>query len=266
MKLIDLSRVAILALSLVAFAPGALAQAVVVTLGLDSPSIAAGQATTLRVFAQVAPAMQATSDRIFSWYVDIGNTNGVVAVANYAAMVRATSDNEPQLSSSGTADGAHRRGVYDFFINRPGAGVSAPVELMRIPVTGQTAGRTRFVVTAGSGVAGFSSDFLVLPLAEGAPASGGNYTAAFADLVVSGTGECAPALQITRLTGDGGPGGTLQLTFTPCAGRTHVVEYRARFEPGEVWTALPGGPHDSGSVIVSNSGGSGYFRVRTTGP
>jgi hypothetical protein len=266
MKRINLRRVAVGAFWLLAFAPAVFSQAVIVTMGLDAPSISVGQTTTLRVFAQVAPSLRDTADRIFSWYVDVSNSNGAVAVANYAAMVKAASDNDPVLSSNGTADGTHRRGIYDFFFNRAGAGVSAPVELMSMPVSGQTAGSTRFVVSAGTGVSGFGADFLVLPMDDGPPASGGDYSAAFVDLVVSGAGGCEPELHLVPMAGGGGPGGTFQLTFTPCPGRTHTVEFRASLEAGSEWTALPGAPHNSGSVVVANSAGSGFYRVRMSQP
>src|SRR5262245_13157737 len=78
-----------LALALSSLAPTAVSQSVLVTATLDSPSVAVGQPTTLRVFAQIKPELRATSDRIFSWYVDIVNTNGLVATANYAALTKA---------------------------------------------------------------------------------------------------------------------------------------------------------------------------------
>src|SRR5262245_13709300 len=87
-------------------------QSVVVTASLDATSINAGQTTTLRVFAQVAPAFRPSSDRIFSWYLDVLNTNGPAASANYVAMVKPASDNDPLISSKGFADGANRRGIY----------------------------------------------------------------------------------------------------------------------------------------------------------
>lgn len=266
MKTGKISRILLAAgwLSVVTHAGSAFGQAVAVTAALDAPTIAAGQTTTLRVFAQVKPEFRASADQIFSWYLDVQNTNGSAVAANYAALVKPTSDNDPLLSSTGTADGAHRRGIYDFFITRPGAGVSAPVELMRISITGQVAGRTRFVVSAGTGVDGFGADFLVLPLAEGEPLTGGDYTAAFADLVVTGTAGCVPELQMAPLAG--GPAGTWQLSFTPCVGRTHTVESRVGLEAGGTWTALPGAPHNSGSLTVTNNATSRFFRVRVDGP
>src|SRR5437764_7853752 len=74
------------------------AQSVSVTLRLDTNQISVGAATTLHVFAQVVPSLRTNADRIFSWYVDVLNTNGTVASANYNAMIKAASDNDPQTS------------------------------------------------------------------------------------------------------------------------------------------------------------------------
>ena len=242
------------------------AQVVGVTAQLDTNTITVGGSTTLHVYAQVLPAYQASAERIFSWYVDVLNTNGSIASANYAAMQKTASDNDGSTSSAGTADGANRRGIYDTFLNRPGAGVTNTVELMAIPVTGQSAGVTRFKVQAGTGVPELSSDFLVVPLGGGAPYTGGDYSVAFVDLTVTGSSACTPQLLVTPLANGGGPGGTLQLTFTPCAGRNHTVEYRAALDDVPGWIALPNAPHNSGSVLVTNSVNYRFFRVRASLP
>src|SRR5260221_2055382 len=147
----------------------AAAQVVAVTLRLDTNTLTLGSTTHLHVAAQILPAFRAGSDRIFSWYVDVIDTNGAAASANYALMQKTASDNDPSLSSSGTTVGANRRGVYDTFLNLPGAGVNAPVELMSIPITGTAVGQTRFQVQAGSGVPQMSSEFLVAPARGCAP-------------------------------------------------------------------------------------------------
>ncbi len=243
----------------------AIAQAVAVTARLDTNVLAAGQVTTLHILAQVVPSLQASSSQIFSWYVDVLNTNGAAASANYAAMLKTASDNNPQLSSTGFNDGANRRAIYDTFMNLPGAGVTNPVELMSIPVTGLANGKTRFLVQAGTG-ANLSYDFQVAPNGGGSPYTGGVYTAAFVDLTVTnGAAPCVLQLVETRLAGNGQPPtGTLQLSFTPCAGRNHVVEFIYTPTNGAVWQALPGAPFNSGLVTVTNTGGSErIFRVRT---
>ena len=129
------------------------------------------------------------------------------------------------------------------------------------PVTGQSGGSARFVVQAGTGVSELSSDFLVVPAgAAGEPFTGGDYSAASATLQVSGTG-CNPALTIVQ-----GAGGNLTLSFPPCSGRTHIVEARSGLADVTGWQALPGAPHNSGSVTVANQGGQRFFRLRITNP
>ena len=260
----------VLMAALVGFTRVSFAQSVAVTMTLDSSSITVGQGTTLRVFAQVVSNLRTNANGIFSWYVDVLNTNGTVASANYAAMQKTPSDKDPFTSSTGSTDGANRRGIYDTFLNRIlsglDAGVTNAVELMAIPVTGQNAGQTRFRVQAGTGVPQMSSDFLVSPKSGGVPYTGGSYTAAFVDLTVTGTSGCTPKLQVTRLTGGGGPGSTFQLSFTPCPGRNHTVEYRAALGDAPGWLALPGAPHNLGSVTITNATSLRYFRVRASQP
>jgi hypothetical protein len=233
-------------------------QAVSVTARLDNSTLAVGQTTTLRVFAQVVPNLRTNADRIFSWYVDVLNTNGAVDAASYGSMTKAASDNNPQTSSTGTADGAHRRGIYDTFLNRPGAGVSNAVELMAIPVQATAAGVTRFSVRAGTTVPFLAQDFIVAPKAGGNPLTGGDYAIATADLTV--TPGCNIHLQVQRV-GGGGSNQRLQLQFTPCAGRNHTVESRFPIESG-AWLPVAGAPHNSGSVTVTNNRPRQIFRVR----
>jgi len=232
--------------------------AVAVTARLDTNLLSAGQTTTLRVFAQVLPALRANSDRIFSWYVDVLNTNGTVATARYDTMSKTASDNDPFTSSTGTADGANRRGVYDTFLNRPGAGVTNAVELMAIPVQAVGGGVTRFSVRAGSGVPGLAEDFIVAPKTGSEPFTGGDYAAANVDLTVAQ--GCSVRLQM-QLLGGTGPTTRWQLQFAPCPGKTHTVEARAALGTG-TWQALPGAPHNSGSVTVTNTTPQRFFRVR----
>ncbi len=240
----------------------ATAQAVAVTVRLDTNSIPAGGSTTLRVFAQVVPGLRPTTDRIFSWYLDVLNTNGAAASGNYATMLKPLSDNDaPPVSSSGVTQGANRRGVYDTFMNLPGAGVNAPVELMRIPVNGLAVGQTRFVIQPGTG-AGLSTDFLVAPIGGGAPYEGGSYAVAFADLQVTAGSLCNPVLQIVRLAG----GTQARITFTPCAGRTHTLESLSAIDGVAVWQTVAGAPHNSGNVVVNLAGALRIYRLRITNP
>jgi hypothetical protein len=243
-----------------------LCQAVGVTMRLDAPALGVGQSTTLHISAQVVPALRTNADRIFSWYVDVLNTNGAAVSANYGAMLKTASDRDPRTSSNGVSQASNQRGIYDTFINLPGAGTSNAVELMSIPVTGVAIGKTRFMVQAGSGVPQLSSDFQVAPKGGGAPLLGGDYTAAFVDLTVTNSSPCAIQLQVTPLANGGGPNGTLRLTFAPCPGRTHTVEFRAGLDDVAGWQSLPGGPHNSGIVTVTNSVTQRFFRVRASTP
>jgi len=236
------------------------AQVVDVTAVLDTSTVPAGGSTTLRVFARVTPAMQASASRIFSWYVDVINTNGLVAAANYGAMQKTVSDKDPQTSSTGIQDGANRRAVYDTFLNLPGAGVSAPVELMAIPVSGVFAGQTRFRVQAGTG-AGLSSDFLVAPVGGGDPLTGGSYSLAEASLTVIG-GPTIPnvrvSLSVTNAAG-GAKGVTLSFPTTP--GFNYTAQFRDQLTGGTGWQPLPGAPHNSGSAFQLSTTGAKFYRV-----
>jgi len=253
-------RLALVA-ALLAPARQSLAQAVAVTMSLDAPTISVGQGTTLHVYAQVVPNLRTNTERIFSWYVDVLNTNGSAVGVNYSGMQKTTSDQDPQTSSTGVSQGANRRGIYDTFLNRPGAGTSNAVELMSIPVTGLAAGQTRFLVQAGSGVPLMSSDFLAVPKSGGQPFVGGDYSAAFVDLIVTSSSACALQLHIASLAGS-----RLQLTFTPCAGRNHTIEFRNGLSDLAGWQSVAGGPHNSGSITITNTTSQRFFRVRSTEP
>jgi len=242
---------------LLSSASGSFAQGVVVSLRLDTNQLAVGSITTLHVLAQVVPAQRATADRIFSWYVDLLSSDGSVAPANYNQLQKPVADNDPQTSSSGTTDGPNRRGIYDTFLNLPGAGVSNAVELFSVPVLGVAAGRTRFAVQAGTGVSGLSSDFIVAPLGGGAPWLGGDYSSASIDLAVGGGGL------LLSITPSAIPG-QFAITFPVSAGKNYVVQYRDALGQGADWQPLPGAPHNSGSVTVTNDVAQRFCRVSAT--
>ena len=239
------------------------AQVVDVTVSLDTNTVPAGGSTMLRVFARVVPAQQTNASRIFSWYVDVINTNGAAASANYAGMLKTASDKDPQTSSTGTPDGANRRGIYDTFMNLPGAGVNAPVELMAIPVTGVATGQTRFRIQAGSG-AGLSSDFLVAPASGTTPLTGGVYSAAEAALtVLPGVTLPGVRLSLTVTNAAGGAKG-VTLKFPTVAGFNYTAQFRDQLTSGPTWQSLPGAPHNSGSVFQLSSPGLRFYRVAIT--
>ena len=235
-------------------------QVVDVTASLDANTVPVGGSTTLRVFARVATAQQANADRIFSWYVDVINTNGTIATANYGAMQKLASDKDPSTSSTGIQDGANRRAIYDTFLNLPGAGVSALVELMAIPVSGLTAGQTWFRIQAGTG-AGLSSDFLVAPLGGGSPLTGGNYSLAEALLTVNaGTG--LPIVRVLiSVTNVGSGAKGVSLTFPTIPGFDYTAQYRDQLSGGTGWQALPGAPHNAGTAFDVTSVVRRFYRV-----
>jgi hypothetical protein len=234
------------------------AQVVDVTVALDTNVVAVGGNTTLRVFAQVVPAQRANADRIFSWYVDVLNTNSVAASANYAAMLKTASDEYPQTSSTGTTDGGHRRAIFDTFLDLPGAGVNTPVELMSIPVTGLAGGQTRFQVQAGTG-GGLAHDFQVAPLGGGSVLTGGNYALAEAVLTVSG-GLPTGALSIS-VTNAGGSNRGVTLSWPTTGGFNYTAQFKSQVVGGPVWAPLPGAPHNSGLVFELTSSTQRFYRV-----
>ena len=235
-------------------------QVVNVTVALGTNTISAGASTTLHVFAQVVPGQRSNSERIFSWYVDVLNTNGAAASANYAAMLKAASDNDPLGSSKGTQDGANRRNIYDSFLNLPGAGVNTPVELMAIPVTGLAAGQTRFRIQAGTG-GSQSSDFLVNPVGGGAPLTGGVYSQADAVLTVTGSlvSPTTP-LSIVVTNAAGGAKG-VTLTFPTNAAFNYTAQYRDQLNTGTNWQPLAGAPHNSGKAFQLSTNGTRFYRL-----
>ncbi len=235
------------------------AQAVAVTMRLDVSRIAVDEATTLHVFAQVVPGQRAASDRIFSWYVDLLNSQGAVAQANYSSLQKPTSDKDPKTSSAGATDGFNRRGIYDTFINRAGAGVSEPVELFSVPIAALAPGRATFRVSPGTGQP-LSADFLVAPKGGGNPLTGGNYDAASIELEVVPAAACTLKLALAHAPVTGGKN-KLTLTFPPCAGKTHFVEFRDKLNTGS-WQTLPAGPHNTGTVTDTNSVPGRFYRVR----
>ncbi|MBI3867661.1 MAG: hypothetical protein HY299_03935 [Verrucomicrobia bacterium] len=236
-------------------------QAVNVTARLDTNSIPVGGATVLRVEARIAPGIRSSADRIFSWYLDVLNSNGVACSAQYSAMQKTASDRDPVFSSLGTSQGANRRGVFDTFLNLPGAGKDAVVELMAIPLSGLAPGKTRFSIQAGSGVAGLSADFLVAPQGGGDPWVGGDYSVAFVDLNVTSSGQVpAPTLSII-VTDQPGGGRKTELRYDTQPGVDYFVEYRDVIEGGAGWITAPGSPFNGGVYIEITSAPTRFYRI-----
>ena len=234
------------------------AQAVTVTLRLDTNTIASGGTTVLRGFAQVVPTLRPAADRIFSFYVDVLDANSAVASATYASLAKPSADQDPVTSSTGVTAGADRRGIYDTFLNLPGAGVSNAVPLFAIPVRGLGGGTARFSVRAGTGVPGLSSDFIVAPKDGSTLWTAGDYSQASVELTV--TGPAAPCINVPlRLQPEAA--NALSIRFTPCAGHNNTIEARNTLESG-TWLPLPGAPHNTGLASVTNSTARRFFRLR----
>ena len=256
-------------LLLICFSPGAEGQHVAVTMRFDTNTITVGGSTTLRVFAQVVPASRPNSERIFSWYLDVQNEIPAVATGVYSNLVKTTSDRDPQTSSNGFNDGAHRRGIYDTFridtpISKSGIGVSSPVELFSVPVQATAAGTGRFTVAHGTGVSGLSADFIVAPKGGGDPMIGGVYDAATATLTVlePATTDCdRPQINVAQSSISPGVK-RVTLTFGACSSRNNFVEFADRISPAPNWTALPNAPHNSGSAVDTNSVPVRFYRIR----
>lgn len=233
------------------------AQAVNVTMTLDRNIIKVGESTTLRVLAQVVPSVRTNADRIFSWYLDVLNTNGLVAVAGYDTMQKTNCDQHPLTSSAGVPDGFHRRGIYDTFLNLLGAGVTNPVELMTIPIQGVAPGRSAFRVQAGTGVPGLSHDFVVATTGGGDPLFGGGYTAAEVALTVAPITQLSIA--VTPIAG--GRTNRVVLNFSTQSGLNYRVQAADGVGLTNVWQTLPGSPHNSGTVTLTNSASRQFYRV-----
>jgi len=238
------------------------APAVTVTLSLETNRIAVGATTLLHAYARIAPAYEPNADRIFSWYVDLTDSAGNVALPQYDQLVKPTSDRNPRTSSLGQTVGADRLGMYDTFINRSGAGRGAPVELFTVPVQGLAPGKTRFSLRAGTSVSNLAADFIVAPVGGGPPWLGGDYGAlASVELEVAATEvELVAHISVTEFPTP--QGRHVVITYPVQSGWNYLVEFRDSLSPTSTWQALPGGPHNSGRVEDASPAPQRYYRVR----
>jgi hypothetical protein len=236
-------------------------QVVNVTLSLDKQQINVGETTTLHVFAQIVPAQRGSTDRIFSWYVDLLDLNGSVAKLQTGDLAKPSSDKNPALALPGTVEGDNLRGILDTFMNLPGAGRDSAVELISIPVKATAAGKAILKIQAGSSVPGLAEDFIVAPTGGGDPLTGGDYSAAQIDVQVSANIEQP---RITVLLGQNPQTHAPEITikFTPIAGTNYFVEATDNLGPNASWQALPGAPHNSGQITDSASAPHRFYRVR----
>lgn len=258
-----LNRLAGLAILLASFlqADWLNAQVVNVSATLVTNRIPVGGATLLQVYAEIVPGMKSSTDRIFSWHVDLLNSDGAIAALDYAQFQRSASDQDPRYSSTGITEGGDRTGIHDTFIGQPDAGRLAPVLLFSVPVKGSSAGTTRLRVRAGTAESGFAHDFIVAPAGGGDPLTGAVYDQALAVLEVFGgsTVTCPIQLRIEHKA-DGIDRGTT-LLFTPCPDFDHHVEFAEQLSG--LWRALPGAPHNTGRVVDSAADApQRFYRVK----
>lgn len=249
----------LLAILALGAAAQSLAQAVKVTLLFDTNRISVGQTTTLRAMAEIVPEFKPESLQIFSWYVNLENTAPTYGTANYAAIDRPASDMDPAFSSPGVTVGVHRHGIYDTFMNWPGAGRHEPIELFSVPVTGISLGSAVFRLAPGTGVDGLASDFIVAPEGGGEPFLGGDYADAVARLEVLRASVTPVPLRIVQAPiGPGRARVTISYTVQPNA--NHFLEYKNTLAGS--WATLAGSPHNSGTVIETNTLPTRFYRLR----
>jgi hypothetical protein len=239
------------------WARAAQGQAVAVTLKLDASQIGIGETTTLHVYGQVLPASRAKADRIFSFYLDLLNSNGSAASLGTATKVSA--DHDPLTSGAGVLNGANLLGIYDTFLNLAHAGRDVPVELFAVPIRGVSQGTVTFQVRAGSGIPNLSEDFLVAPSSGIDPLLGGDYSQAAVDLSI-GTGGCQSRLA-SPLTVQAGGAKQISLSFTTCPGKSHTVEFTDSLANPN-WQPLSGGAPNSGTITDSAARPARFYRVR----
>jgi hypothetical protein len=219
---------------------GAAQSAVNVTMRADDPVLIPGQTTVVRVFAQIDPSIENAAG-IFSWHVDVLNSDALVLVPDYDNLTMTPPHNNSGLSSLGATVGTHRLGIHNTFLgDDPEAGKSSPVELLAVQVTASQLGVTTLSVRAGTNPS-IPDDFIVTPIVGELPISGGNYAAATAVLRVIPVSE-ALKFGISKV-----PGGAVELKFSPIAGFDHTVMFSADLSVGS-WMPLSGAPHNSGSL------------------
>jgi len=73
-------------------------------------------------------------------------------------------------------------------------------------------------------------------------------------------------LTVTTSPDPAGSGTLVHLSFPTAPGNTYTVEYRNSLAAGPDWQPLPGGPHNTGSVVESNQDTQRFYRVRVEVP
>lgn len=203
--------------------------AVTVTLRADAASIGSGTSTVVHAFARVSPTFEARADRVFTWNLDLLVLTPEVLELEPGSLVRPVSDHDPVLGSSGVVDGPNLLAVRDSFLDLDHAGVGAAVELFAVRVRALAPGAGQLRLRHGTLGTEGSPDFLVLPAGDDDPWSGGDYTAAFLDILVPDPGspggaeprlavERDPTKGVVRVTVQGQPGDVVALEESPALG------------------------------------------------
>lgn len=169
-------------LCLLMAATAAAGPAVKVSCTTEDGRLKVGQVGTVHVYGTIVPDLLEKTDQIFSWYVDLLNSDTNVIQINPETVQVPTSDRSAQSSSKGTLDKAGLHGVYDTFLKLPGAGHGDVVELFSVQFKAVGEGVATLRVGPGSGVSGLNTDFIVVPIDIGEPLLGGAYDAAVVEV------------------------------------------------------------------------------------
>jgi hypothetical protein len=257
-------RVKLMTILFAAFAfhsSSALAQAVIVTVTLDTNRLALGSSATLRAYAQVAPGYRASAAQIFSWYIDLVVSGSNTVELAYSSLQRPASDRDPLTSSAGTRDGPNVRGIYDTFLARTNVGVTEPVELLSIPVRAVAPGVATIAIQAGTAVNGLENDFVVEPIGDGPILTGADYTLARAEIrVTAPLTNVVATISQTLLPENRGR--LMTIRFPVVSGNIYAVEYRTALDASTTWQSLPQAPHNTGYADDTNSTPARFYRVK----
>ncbi|MSU63750.1 MAG: hypothetical protein EXS31_15340 [Pedosphaera sp.] len=242
--------------------PGFSAPAVNVSVALSTNRLFAGETAMLQVSAQVAPEYQSVSDQLFSWNIDLMNTSGAVAGIQMAGLQKPGSDHDVLTSGNGTAEESNLRGIFDTFLQTPGAGKDRPILLLSVPVVGKNPGRALLYVQAGSAAAGLMEDFLVATLDDGASLGGGDYSLARVELEVVAPVPPVTDVRSTLSFLTSQDRSHLALRYPTMAGKRYFVEFAEQLDPPVVWLPALDAPDNSGAVLITNVGGQRYYRIQ----
>jgi len=243
--------------------------AVNVTLTADDTSLQPGETTTVRVFGQVAPEIEAESLRILTWYLDllVEDGSGVITV-DWNSLTMAASDS-PDGSGNTASDGGvdsegNCRGIHNTFADNlalnPGPGVGAPVELLSVEVTATAQVGTAMIGVAPGTLVDLDHDFQV-PNDVGDSFTGGVYPG---QLAITVDAVVLPDPKAIDLSVTAEPGGA-RVQFTTEVGFNYRVDFSDSLLAG-TWAPLPGAPHNSGDVLDVSAIGipKRFYRVVIT--